>query len=175
MVGTPDPAHAAVVREIQELLYSNAERFVEYDHASGAVRVRFGPLAALLADQVARARAERAALWALLKHSVRNSIDLARQNTTAHTEWFDLHTDLTQLRKSLCAVLGHDPDPAAYPGDARVLADLREVAAESRVRENEVISLGCEVEKLERALSEAARDSESAARFVDTMIGGGPR
>jgi hypothetical protein len=75
----------------------------------------------------------------------------------------------------VCAVLGHATDPATYSGDERVLADLRALAGEARERENEVISLGCEVEKLERALCEAARDSATAARFVDTMIGGGAR
>lgn len=113
---------------------------------------------------------ERAALWELLKRSVRNNIELAAQNTAAYQLWFDVCADLSRLRAGLCAVLGHDS--AVYPGDARVLADLRDLAGEARARENEVISLGCEVEKLERALCEAARESDMAARFVDTMIGG---
>jgi hypothetical protein len=175
MVGTLDAAHDAAVREIQQLLYSNAERFVAADHASGAVRVRFTPLAALVAELVARPRAERAVLWGLLKRSVRLGIELAGHNTAAHVAWFDVHTDLTRLRAGLCAVLGHPTDPAQYLGDGRVLADLTELAGEARVRENEVISLSCEVDKLERALSEAARDSQTAARFVDTMLSGGAR
>lgn len=175
MVGTSDPAHTVAVREIQELLYSNAERFVEADHASGAVLVRFPALADLVAELVARPRAERAALWDLLKRMTRLGIEEARYNTELHIEWFDVYTNRTLLRTGLCEVLGHDTNPAAYPGDERVLADLRDLAAENRLRENEVISLGCEVEKLERALSEAARDSETAARFVDTMMSGGDR
>jgi hypothetical protein len=79
-----------------------------------------------------------------------------------------------RLRTGLSEVLGYR-FPDGYPGDETALADLRNLAAEHRVRENEIISLGSEVEKLERALSEAARDSETAARFVDTMIGGDRR
>jgi hypothetical protein len=157
MVGTiTSPAHNKAVREIQQLLYDNADRFVEADHASGAVLVRFTPLAALVADLVTQARAERAALWELLKRSVRTGIELAGHNTAVYQDWFDVHTAAARLRVGLCAVLGHDTDPTAYLGDARVLADLRELAGEARLREQEVIALTAERDQALARVAELA-------------------
>lgn len=180
MVGSEDRGLAAgetarLLEWLQDRLAGEMSRFLWTGPDGESVYSPFSlaqVITELLTEHTGALRLQRAALWELLKRSTRNGIDLAGQNTAAHIEWFDVHTEITQLRAGLCAVLGHDTDAAAYLGDARVLADLRELAGEARLRENEVISLGYEVEKLERALSDAARDSQTAARFVDTMLGG---
>lgn len=94
MVGTVPTVDASTVTEIQERLYQCAERFVQADHASGAVRVYFRPLAALVAEIVAdwtRAeRAARAALWELLKQQTRTVIDQRQE----HAAECDAHNDI---------------------------------------------------------------------------------
>ncbi|MFL6144338.1 MAG: hypothetical protein ACJ72N_21055 [Labedaea sp.] len=132
MVGTiASAAHNAAVREIQQLLLGNAERFVEADHASGAVLVRFTPLAGLVAGLVIRPRAERAALWELLKRSVRLGIELARHNTDLEREWFDQHSAIVRLERDL----------------AELRKERDEIARESGRRQQAIIALTVELDK----------------------------
>ncbi len=54
MVGTtPTADPTTAVTEIQNRLYANAERFVQFDHPSGSVTVHFRALAVLVAEIVA--------------------------------------------------------------------------------------------------------------------------
>jgi hypothetical protein len=137
MVDT-DTARAAAVREIQELLYGNAERFVETDPASGAVLVRFSALAGLVADLVTGARAERAGLWQLLKDQVRAVILASKHNSDLHLQNIDLRGEITRLRGELEAV--------------RVERD--EFARLARVRAGDVLNVIDERDRAEAQLAE---------------------
>jgi hypothetical protein len=146
MVGTiTATAHNAAIREIQELLYSNAERFVEADHTSGAVLVRFTPLARLVAELVTRPRAERAALWELLKRSVRTGIELAGHNTDLYREWFDLLCDTERIKRDV----------------ADLRAERDKLAGESDLREQEIIALTVERDKALARVSELEPDLDT--------------
>jgi hypothetical protein len=91
-------ALAVLVAEISDALTEDlrAERDCLADTAGSlSERVR------VLSVEVGELRAQRVALWELLKRGVRTNIALARQNTALHLEWFDL----TQDRDALAARL----------------------------------------------------------------------